>query len=78
MWARLRALDPALAVELRDELIQGHPFKRVVISQLDTWLAAETVRRRLQGWGIAGLVRQLPGQPAVALAAPTTGSPTIQ
>ncbi len=64
---RLLALDPALAVQLSEELIDGKPLQRVLIGQLDSWLAAETVRRRLQAKGLAGLVRQLPGQPALAV-----------
>ena len=70
MRARLLTLDPALAVELKEEVIDGRPLKRVLISQLDTWMAAETVRRRLHGWGITGLVRQVPGQPTLAVASP--------
>jgi rare lipoprotein A len=65
---RLLALDPALPVELREELVEGQALTRVLIGQLDSWLAAETVRRRLQANSIASLVRQLPGQPLVAAA----------
>jgi rare lipoprotein A len=65
---RLLALDPALPVELREELVEGQALTRVLIGQLDSWLAAETVRRRLQAKSIAGLVRQLPSQPVVATA----------
>lgn len=68
MRARILAANPALTVELREELLDGRPLKRVLISQLDTWLAAETVRRCLQAQGIAGLVRQVPGQATVAVA----------
>lgn len=65
---RLLALDPALPVELREELVEGQALTRVLIGQLDSWLAAETVRRRLQAQRIASLVRQLPAQPVVAAA----------
>ncbi len=65
---RLLALDPALPVELREEIVEGQALTRVLIGQLDSWLAAETVRRRLQAKSIASLVRQLPAQPVVAAA----------
>lgn len=74
MRARLQALDPALTVELQDELVENRAVKRVLISQLDTWLAAEAVRRRLHNWGIAGLVRQVPGQPTVAIVSPVVAA----
>lgn len=77
MRTRILALNPALAVELREELIDGRPLKRVLISQLDSWLAAETVRRCLQAQGIAGLVRQVPGQATVAVATATTNLPVL-
>jgi rare lipoprotein A len=65
---RLLALDPALPVELREEIVEGQALTRVLIGQLDSWLAAEAVRRRLQAKSIASLVRQLPSQPVVASA----------
>ena len=40
-------------------------------------LAAEAVRRRLQASGLAGLVRQLPGQPALAVNEAVAGPPII-
>ena len=67
MRARLLALDPNLAVALLEEAADGRQLNRVVINQLDSWLAAETVRRRLQSWGVPSLVRQLPSQPALAV-----------
>jgi rare lipoprotein A len=67
MRARLLALDPALAVELTEEITNGQSFTRVTINQLANWMAAETVRRRLQSWGVMSLVRQLPNQPALAV-----------
>jgi rare lipoprotein A len=65
---RLLALAPALPVELREEIVEGQALTRVLIGQLDSWLAAETVRRRLQAKSIASLVRQLPSQPVVTAA----------
>ena len=66
MQARILALDPQLAIALTQEAINDKNVNRVVIGQLDSWLAAETIRRRLQVWGITSLVRQLPAQPVVA------------
>lgn len=66
MRAQLLALDASLAVALTEEMTDGQPRNRVLIGQLDTWLAAETVRRRLQMWGVASLVRQVLVEPAVA------------
>ena len=77
MRDRILALDPALAVELREEVLEGQALTRVLIGQLDSWLAAETVRRRLQAKGVAGLVRQLPGQPALAVNEAVAGPPAI-
>lgn len=67
MRAQLLALDPVLAVEVTQEMTDGQLQNRVLISQLDTWLVAETVRRRLQMWGVTSLVRQAPAQPAEAM-----------
>lgn len=66
MQANLLLLDHQLTVELATEVLAGREMNRVVVSQLDSWLAAETVRRRLQLWGIASLVRQLPAEQAAA------------
>lgn len=66
MRAQLLALDPSLAVALTEEMTDGQLRNRVLIGQLTTWLAAETVRRRLQMWGVASLVRQVLVEPAVA------------
>jgi rare lipoprotein A len=74
---RILALDPALAVELSEEIIAGKTLQRVLIGQLDSWLAAEAVRRRLQAKGLAGLVRQLPAQPALAVNEAVAGPPII-
>ena len=77
MRDRILALDAALAVELSEEFIDGKPMKRVLVGQLDSWLAAETVRRRLQAKGVASLVRQLPGQPVLAVNDAVAGPPVI-
>jgi rare lipoprotein A len=66
MQARLLSLDPALGVSVSAEAIDNKHINRVIIDQLDNWMAAETIRRRLQAWGIMSLVRQLPAQPIVA------------
>ena len=60
MQARILTIDQALPVEVVTTTVAGRPVSRVVVSQLNSWLAAETVRRNLQLWGIAGLVYQLP------------------
>jgi rare lipoprotein A len=67
MQARLLSLDPSLGVAISQDVIDNKQLNRVVISQLDSWLAAESIRRRLQVWGITSLVRQLPAQPVVAV-----------
>ena len=66
MQARVRALDPTLMVEIKQEILAGQQVSRVLIGQLNTWLAAETVQRRLQAWGVTGVVRQLPSQAVLA------------
>jgi rare lipoprotein A len=75
MRAHLLALDASLAVEVQEEILEGKTLNRVLIGQLDSWLAAETVRRRLQFWGVAGMVRQLPSQPLVAVNEAVAGPP---
>lgn len=75
MRAHILALDPALAVEMTHETLGGQQQHYVLISQLETWLAAETVRRRLQSWGVVGLVRQLPSQATIALATSSAAAP---
>jgi rare lipoprotein A len=77
MRDRLLALDAALAVTLSEEIIAGKTVNRVLVGQLDSWLAAETVRRRLQAKGVASLVRQLPGQPELAVNEVGAGPPII-
>jgi rare lipoprotein A len=76
--ARILTIDPALPAEVVTVTVEGRVLNRVVVGQLDSWLAAETVRRNLQLWGIAGLVCQLPAsktvagpeKPVLAIAAP--------
>jgi rare lipoprotein A len=58
--ARILTIDQALPVEVIAVTVDGRSFSRVVVGQLDSWLAAETVRRNLRLWGITGLVCQLP------------------
>jgi rare lipoprotein A len=60
MLARILTIDQALPAEVVLATVAGRPVSRVVVGRLDSWLAAETVRRNLQLWGIAGLVCQLP------------------
>ncbi|QKG59016.1 septal ring lytic transglycosylase RlpA family protein [Hymenobacter sp. BRD128] len=68
MQARILTIDPALAADVVTVMVEGRVLNRVVVSQLESWLAAETVRRNLQLWGIAGLVTQLPASQALASA----------
>lgn len=75
LQARLLALAPELPVAITTETVNGRELHRVIVSQLDSWLAAETVRRRLQVWGIAGLVRQLPASPVPPTAPLAATSP---
>ena len=60
MRARILTIDQALPAEVVTVTVDGHPLNRVIVGQLDSWLAAETVRRHLQLWGITGQVYQLP------------------
>ncbi|WP_233635790.1 septal ring lytic transglycosylase RlpA family protein [Hymenobacter setariae] len=75
MRARVLSLDPSLTIEIKEEVLAGQQVSRVLISQLDTWLAAETVQRRLQSWGVTGVVRQLPSQAVVASATTPVAAP---
>lgn len=60
MQAKIQSLDQTLQVALREENVEGRLLNRVLVEQLDNRPAAEAIRRRLQFWGIAGLVRQAP------------------
>ena len=79
--ARILALSPALPVEVITETINGQALNRVVVGELASWLAAEAVRRNLQLWGMAALVRQVAIEPVKVasldhVAAPVTaGAP---
>ncbi len=66
MLARILTIDQALPAEILTVTVGGQPLNRVVVSQLDSWLAAETVRRNLQLWGITGLVCTEATPPAAA------------
>ena len=56
--ARIQTIDASLTGTIEAAVLNGQPVTRVVINQLNSWLAAETVCRNLQLWGIVGLVRQ--------------------
>jgi rare lipoprotein A len=68
--ARIQTIDQSLPVEIIATTVNGQPASRVVVGQLDSWLAAETVRRNLQLWGLAALVCQVPAGATVAGAEP--------
>jgi rare lipoprotein A len=68
--ARIQTIDQSLPVEIIATTVNGQPASRVVVGQLDSWLAAETVRRNLQLWGLAALVCQVPAGATVASAEP--------
>ncbi len=73
--ARLLVLNPALKPEVEIKVISQKTSYRVIIKQLQSWLAAETVRRNLQLWGMAGLVQTMAGEPAVASTLAQTMTP---
>jgi rare lipoprotein A len=62
--ARILTIDQALPAEVVTVTVDGRSLSRVVVGQLDSWLAAETVRRNLQLWGVTGVVCQLPASSA--------------
>jgi len=68
--ARIQTIDQSLPIEIITTTVNGQPASRVVVGQLDSWLAAETVRRNLQLWGLAALVCQVPAGATVASAEP--------
>ena len=68
--ARILTIDQSLPAEIITTTVDGRPASRVVVGQLDSWLAAETVRRNLQLWGLAALVCQVPAGATVASAEP--------
>ncbi len=65
--ARVLTIDQSLPAKIVSTTVNGQPASRVVI-QLDSWLAAETVRRNLQLWGVAALVYQAPAGATLASA----------
>lgn len=73
MQARILTIDPNLSAEVIAVMVEGRTVNRVVVNQLSSWLAAETVRRNLQLWGITGLVCQVPA----GSSATGTGKPTL-
>jgi rare lipoprotein A len=75
LLARILTIDQALPAEIVAVTVDGRSLSRVVVGQLDSWLAAETVRRNLQLWGITGLVCQLPAGQTVASAAQPASAP---
>jgi rare lipoprotein A len=64
--ARILTIDQSLPAEIVTTTVNGRPASRIVVGQLDSWLAAETVRRNLQLWGVAALVCQLPAGATLA------------
>lgn len=70
MLVRIQTIDQSLPATIVATTVNGQPASRVVVGQLDSWLAAETVRRNLQLWGLAALVCQVPAGATVASAEP--------
>lgn len=54
--ARIQSFAPGLTGQLETSVLAGQPVHRVVFDRLNSWLAAETVRRSLQAHGIQGQV----------------------
>ena len=65
--ARVLTIDQSLPAAIVSTTVNGQPASRVII-QLDSWLAAETVRRNLQLWGVTALVCPVPAGGTVASA----------
>lgn len=59
LQARIQLLDPKLQVELSEDLLDGRQRTRVLVGNFGERPEAEAVRRRLQLWGIGGLVREV-------------------
>lgn len=57
--ARIQALDARLQVAVTAETVAGRHVSRVLIGNFADRPEAESVRRRLQVWGIGGLVREI-------------------
>ncbi len=59
--AKIKSLDARLDVQIATENIAGQVLSRVLIGHFPARPEAEAVRRRLQVWGIGGLVREIAG-----------------
>ena len=59
MLARIAAIDENLTVALQPEVLSGQLCNRVIVGNYADRAEAEAVRRRLQVWGIGGLVREI-------------------
>lgn len=57
--ARIQALDAKLDVRVAQETVAGRALSRVLIGSFADRPEAEAVRKRLQVWGIGGLVREI-------------------
>ncbi|WP_223652655.1 septal ring lytic transglycosylase RlpA family protein [Hymenobacter psoromatis] len=66
--AHILTIDQALPAEVVAVTAEGRTQHRVIIGQLDSWLAAETVRRHLQLWGVIGQVYALPAAAGASVA----------
>ncbi|QIX61735.1 septal ring lytic transglycosylase RlpA family protein [Hymenobacter sp. BT18] len=55
---RILALDKTLNVRVATNVQAGKPLNRVIVDNLTDRASAELVQKKLQQWGIAGLVRQ--------------------
>ena len=73
--ARILTIDQALPAEVVTVTVDGRSLSRVVVGQLDSWMAAETVRRNLQLWGITSLVRTQPAPAADTSATALAAAP---
>ena len=67
--ARILTVDPALAAGVVPVAAEGQTHYSIIISQFDSWLAAETVRRHLQLWGVVGQVLPPAPVPGTSVAA---------
>ncbi|MEJ7660727.1 MAG: hypothetical protein WKG07_14485 [Hymenobacter sp.] len=76
--ARILTVDSALAAEVVTVAAEGQTHYNVIISQFDSWLAAETVRRHLQLWGVVGQVLPPAPAPSASVAAGPAPAATRQ
>ncbi|WP_054414303.1 septal ring lytic transglycosylase RlpA family protein [Hymenobacter sp. DG25A] len=56
--AKIQALDNTLPVSIAATTVDGRSLNRVIVGQYASPADAEATRRKLQEWGISGLVRQ--------------------